>query len=80
MKLKSMLTHGRSSKISKNHDHRFTDERDHFKYRIDAENAARQKGELIKNYFHRTKSSLDRGWPESIEVTVHADEAAQTVE
>ena len=59
---------------------RFTDGRDQFKHRIDAENAARQDGELIKNYFHRIKSSVDRGWPESIDVTVHVDEAAQNAE
>ena len=59
---------------------RFTDGRDQFKHRIDAENAARQDGELIKNYFHRIKSSVDRGWPESIGETVHATEAAQNAE
>ena len=59
---------------------RFTDGRDQFKHRIAAENAARQDGELIKNYLHRIKFSVDRGWPESIDVTVHADEAAQTAE
>ena len=59
---------------------RFTDGRDQFKHRIDAENAARQDGELIKNYFHRSKSSVDRGWPESIDETVHATEAAQNAE
>ena len=59
---------------------RFTDGRDQFKNRIDAKIANRQDGELIKNYFHRIKSSVDRGWPESIDVTVQADEAAQTVQ
>ena len=59
---------------------RFTDGRDQFKHRIDAENAARQDGELIKNYFHRIKSSVDRGWPESIDEAVHATEAAQNAE
>ena len=37
-------------------------------------------GELIKNYFHRIKSSVDRGWPGSIDETVHATEAAQNAE
>ena len=59
---------------------RFTDRRDQFKHRIDAENASRQDGDLIKNYFHRIKSSVDRGWPESIDVTVHVDEDAQNAE
>ena len=56
---------------------RFTDGQDQFKHRIDAENAARQDGVLIKNYFHRVNSSVDRS---SVDVTVHADEAAQTAE
>ena len=59
---------------------RFTDGRDRFKHRIDAENATRQEGELIKNYFHRIKTSVDKGWPESIDTTVHADADAQTLE
>ena len=59
---------------------RFTDGRDQFKHITDAENAARQDGELNKNYSHRIKSSVDRGWPECIDVTVHADEAAQNAE
>ena len=59
---------------------RFTDGRDRFKHRIDAENATRQEGELIKNYFHRIKTSVDKGWPESIDTTVHADADAQALE
>ena len=59
---------------------RFTEGRGQFKHRIDAENTARQDGQLIKIYFHRIKPSVDRGWPESIDVTVHADKAAQNAE
>ena len=47
--------------------------------KTDSKNAARQDGELIKNYFHRIKSTVDRGWPVNIILTVHADEAARTV-
>ena len=46
---------------------RFTDGRDQFKNKNDAENDARQDGELMKNYFHRIKSSINR-WPENIDV------------
>ena len=59
---------------------RFTDGRDRFKHRIDAENATRQEGELIKNYFHRIKTSVDKGWLESIDTTVHADADALALE
>ena len=45
---------------------RFTDSRDQFKYRLEVEGATRQEGELIKNYFHRIKHAVDRGWPEKI--------------
>ena len=45
---------------------RFTDGRDKFKFRIEVENATRQEGELIKNYFHRVKHAVDRGWPEDL--------------
>ena len=30
------------------------------------EGAARQEGELNKNYFHRIKNAVDRGWRENI--------------
>ena len=30
---------------------RFTDGRDKFKHRLEVENASRQEGEIIKNYF-----------------------------
>ena len=45
---------------------RFTDRRDQIKYRLEKEGATRQEGELIKNYFHRIKHAVDRGWPENI--------------
>ena len=49
---------------------RFTDGRDQFKHKKDAENAARQDGKLMKNYFHRIESSIDR-WPENIDVILN---------
>ena len=45
---------------------RFFEGRDQFKHRIDAENAARQDDELIVNYFHRIKTSVDKRTPESL--------------
>ena len=66
-----------------NNEHRqkrFTDGIDRFKHRINAENATRKKGELIKNYFYRVKASVNNGWPESFDTTVYVDGAAQTLE
>ena len=45
---------------------RFTESRDQFKYRLKVERATRQEGALIKNYFHRIKHAVDRGWSEKI--------------
>ena len=45
---------------------RFTESRDQFKNRLKVEGATRQEGALIKNYFHRTKHAVDRGWSEKI--------------
>ena len=43
----------------------FTDGRDKFKHGIEVENA-RQESELIKNYFHKVKHAVDKGWPEDL--------------
>ena len=54
---------------------RFTDGRDNFKFRNEVENASRQEGELIKNYFHRIKHAVDRGWPEDIPTSLAGNTA-----
>ena len=59
---------------------RFTDGRDKFKFRIEVENASRQEGELIKNYFHRIKHAVDRGWPEDIPTSLAGNTAGITGE
>ena len=41
------------------------------------EGATRQEGELIKNYFHRIKRAVDRGWPEK--TPAQLTEPVQTV-
>ena len=43
---------------------RFSDDRDKYRYRITAENSVRGNEEIIKNYFHRVKRAVDRGWPD----------------
>ena len=58
---------------------RFTDGRDKFKHRLEVENASRQEGELIKNYFHRVKHAVDKGWPEDLTNVANADRAQEAV-
>ena len=52
---------------------RFSDNRDKYRYRITAENSVRGNEEIIKNYFHRVKRAVDRGWPDE----ENADNAAR---
>ena len=42
---------------------RFSDDRDKYRHRIRAENCVRGNEELIKNFYHRVKSAVDKGWP-----------------
>ena len=42
---------------------RFSDDRDKYRHRTTAENCVRGNEELIKNFYHRVKSAVDKGWP-----------------
>ena len=42
---------------------RFTDDKDKYRRRIEAENIKRQPDEFIKKYIHRLSTAVDRGWP-----------------
>ena len=42
---------------------RFSDDRDKYRHRITAEKRVRGNEELIKNFCHRFKSAVDKGWP-----------------
>ena len=48
-------------------------------HRLGVENASRQEGELIKNYFHRVKHAVDKGWPEDITNVANANRAQEAV-
>ena len=41
----------------------FTDDKDKYRRRIEAENIKRQPDEFIKSYIHRLSTAVDRGWP-----------------
>ena len=55
----------------------FTDGRDNF--RLEVENASRQEGELIKNYFHRVKHAVNKGWPEDLTNVANTNRAQEAV-
>ena len=40
---------------------RFSDDRDKYRHRITPEKCVRGKEELIKNFYHRVKSAVDKG-------------------
>ena len=42
---------------------RFLDDRDKCRHRITAENCVRGNEELIKHFYQRVKSAVDKGWP-----------------
>ena len=42
---------------------RFTDGRDRYRFRIQAENIKRTENEPIKTYLQRVKKIVDKGWP-----------------
>ena len=58
---------------------RFTDGRDKFKHRLEVKNASRQEGELKKNYFHRVKHVVDKGWPEDLTKVDNANRTQEAV-
>ena len=41
---------------------RFSDDQDKYRHRITAENCLRGNGELVKQFYHRVKSAVDKGW------------------
>ena len=62
--------------VKREFSNRFTDGRDRYRFRIQAENVKRLESEPIKTYLQRVKKIVDKGWP-----TIYAagaDEAART--
>lgn len=58
---------------------RFIDGRDKYRLRWEVEKCVRGSGEQIKNFLHRVKATVDRGWPVNLEGVAeaqHADERA----
>ena len=45
---------------------RFSDGRNRFRYRMEVEHCIREDGEEIRNFFHRIKRTVDKGWPDDL--------------
>ena len=56
---------------------RSSDGRNKFRHRMEAEHCVRCDGEEIRNFLHRRKKIVDKGWPDDMEGNVEADRAAE---
>ena len=56
---------------------RFSDGRNKFRHRMEIEHCVRGDGEEIRNFLHRIKKIVDKGWPDDTEGIVEADRAAE---
>ena len=56
---------------------RFSDGRNKFRNRMEVEHCVRGDGEEIRNFKHRIKEIVDKGWPNDMEGIVEADRAAE---
>ena len=45
---------------------RFSDGRNKFRYRMEVEHCVRGDGEEIRNFLHRIKQTVDKGWPDDL--------------
>ena len=45
---------------------RFSDGRNKFRHRMEGEHCIRADGEEIRNFLHRTKKTVDKGWPDDM--------------
>ena len=56
---------------------RFSDGRNKFRHRMEVEHCIRADGEEIRNFLHRIKKTVDKGWPDDMAGVVAADQAAE---
>ena len=56
---------------------RFSDGRNKFRYRMEVERCIRGDGEQIRNFLHRIKRTVDKGWPDDMEGIAAADNGAE---
>ena len=56
---------------------RFSDGRNKFRHRMEAEHCIRADGEEIRNFLHRIKKTVDKGWPDDMAGVVKAEQAVE---
>ena len=56
---------------------RFSDGRNKFRYRLEVEHCIRGDREEIRNFLHRIKRTVDKGWPDDMEGIAPADHGAE---
>ena len=56
---------------------RFSDGRKKFRHRMEVEHCVRGDGEEIRNFLHRIKKIVDKGWPDDMEGFAEADRTAE---
>ena len=56
---------------------RFSDARNKFRYRMEVEHCIRGDGEEIRNFLHRIKRTVDKGWPDDLNGIEPAHHAAE---
>ena len=56
---------------------RFSDGRNKFRYRMEVEHCIRGDGEEIRNFLHRIKRTVDKGWPDDLNGIEAAQYAAE---
>ena len=55
---------------------RFSDGRNKFRHRMEVEHCIRADGEEIRNFLHRIKKTVDKGWPDDMAGVLAADQPA----
>ena len=56
---------------------RFLDGRNKFRYTMEVEHCIRADGEQIRNFLHRIKKTVDKGWPDDMAGVAAAEQAAE---
>ena len=56
---------------------RFSDGRNKFRHRLEVEHCVRRDGEEIRNFLHRIKKTVDKGWPDDLNGIARAQQNAE---
>ena len=56
---------------------RFSDGRNKFRHRLEVEHCVRRDGEEFRNFLHRIKKTVDKGWPDDMNGIARAQQNAE---